>query len=299
MKATQKKSSEKLIGLDALLEIAETAIYSSYLADTIPISVILIGPSGAGKSKAIMQYKGTNGCHLTNDITSMGLQDILGGDHENKIRFLVVPDFNVVLSHRASTLQLTVANLLSVTSEGTVRIDDGREKKELKHAPIGILTAMTRDLYSRIAGKWAILGFSRRFMPIYYDYTLETRQKIQDSIVNGGTTLLQLMPRTMHTPKMLSGTDIGDYGDRIKAVSDELATNIGYVPSFSKSKGASAAGKGALFIGKQLEFTPHLALRTLARAHALRDGRKEVSDADMKFLLNMIGFTRFDRPGLL
>ena len=296
MKATSKRTSEKLIGLDSLLEIAETAIYSSYLADTIPISVILIGPSGAGKSKAIMQYKGTNGCHLTNDITSMGLQDILGGDHENKIRFLVVPDFNVVLSHRASTLQLTVANLLSVTSEGTVRIDDGREKKELKHSPIGILTAMTRDLYARIANKWAILGFSRRFMPIYYDYTLETRQKIQDSIMHGGTTLLQLIPRTMETPKKLTATLIGSYGERIKSISDELATNIGYVPSFSKKNVAS--GKSS-FIGKQLEFTPHLALRTMARAHALRDGRKEVAEADMKFLLNLISFTRYDRPGML
>src|SRR5216684_1802124 len=115
--------NEQLIGLDPLLEIVETAIYSAHLADTIPISAILIGPSGAGKSKAIIQYKGTNGCHLTNDVTSMGLQDILGADHENKVRFLVVPDFNVVLSHRASTLQLTVANLLSVLSEGTMRID--------------------------------------------------------------------------------------------------------------------------------------------------------------------------------
>lgn len=298
MKAKTKASREKLIGLDPLLEIAETAIYSSYLAGTIPISVILIGPSGAGKSKAIMQYKGTNGCHLTNDITSMGLQDILEGDKENKIRFLVVPDFNVVLSHRASTLQLTVANLLSVTSEGTVRIDDGREKKELKHAPIGILTAMTRDLYARIANKWAILGFSRRFMPVYYDYTLETRQKIQDSIVNGGTTLLQLIPRVMHTPKTITAdATIGSYADRIRSISDELATNIGYVPSYSKRNVAST-GKSA-FIGKQLEFTPHLALRTMARAHALRDSRKDVTEVDIKFLLDMIAFTRFDRPGML
>jgi len=295
---TRKRLPEKLVGLDPLLEIVETAIYSSYLADTIPISVILIGPSGAGKSKAIMQYKGTNGCHLTNDVTSMGLQDILGSDKENKIRFLVVPDFNVVLSHRASTLQLTVANLLSVTSEGTVRIDDGREKKELKHAPIGILTAMTRDLYARIANKWAILGFSRRFMPIYYEYTLETRQLIQESIVNGGTTLLQLVPRIMNTPRaIISNTLIGEYGDRIRLISDELATNIGYVPSYSKRNVAST-GKSA-FIGKQLEFTPHLALRTMARAHALRAERKDVNDADIKFLMDMISFTRFDRPGML
>lgn len=294
----KNKSSEKLIGLDPLLEIAETAIYSSYLAGTIPISIILIGPSGAGKSKAIMQYKGTNGCHLTNDITSMGLQELLGRDTENKVRFLVIPDFNVVLSHRASTLQLTVANLLSVTSEGTVRIDDGREKKEVQHAPIGILTAMTRDLYMRIANKWAVMGFSRRFLPIYYDYTLETRQLIQNSIMQGGTTLLQLMPRVMKTPKAItSNTSIGNFADMIRLVSDELSVNIGYVPALAK-RNVPAKNKST-FLGKQLEFTPHLALRTMARAHALKDNREEVTEKDIKFLMELIAFTRYDRPGQL
>lgn len=287
--------SEALIGLEPLLEIVETAIISSHLAATIPTSLILIGPSGAGKSKAIMQYKGTNGCHLTNDVTSMGLQDIFSNDPENKIRFLVVPDFNVVLSHRASTLQLTVANLLSATSEGTVRIDDGRDKKELSHNPIGILTAMTRDLYTHVAAKWAVLGFSRRFIPIYYEYTLETRQKIQESIVSGGTTLMQLLPKNLKVPNKPQATEVGALASKIQAISDELATNIGYVPVRTRK---SSKVKAA-FIGKQLEFTPHLALRTLARAHALRDNRKVVNEDDLKFLMSVINFTRFDRPGAL
>lgn len=287
---------EQLIGLNPLLEIVETAIFSSHLAGTIPISVILIGPSGAGKSKAIMQYRGTNGCHLTNDITSMGLQELLAPDHENKIRFIVVPDFNVVLSHRASTLQLTVANLLSVTSEGTIRVDDGRNKKEVKHAPIGIVTAMTRDLYARVAARWAMLGFSRRFLPVYYEYTLETRHKIQESIASGETTLLQLLPNDVKIPSIKGEVSIGTYSAKIQSISDELATNIGYIPKRGHAGKAKAAADN---IGKQLEFTPHLALRSMARAHALRDGRKIVNDADIKFLMNLIQYTRYDRPGQL
>jgi hypothetical protein len=40
-------------------------------------------------------------------------------------------------------------------------------------------------------------------------------------------------------------------------------------------------------------------LRSLARAHALLENRKEVNDDDVKFLMKMIGFTRFDRPGMI
>ena len=288
--------SEMLIGFDAIMEIVETALYSAYIAGTIPLSVILIGPSGGGKSKVIMQYSGSTGCHLTNDITSSGLQQLLERDYEGKIRTLVIPDFNVVLSHRSSTLQLTIANLLSVTSEGTVRIDDGREKKETKHVPIGIITAMTRELYTHVAKKWAILGFNRRFLPIYFEYSMETRKRVQQSITAGSATLLQLAPRMMHANGVMRDVEVGtNYALEIQSLSDELSNNIGYIPM--RMRQPSKDKEKSFFIGKQLEFTPHLALRSMARAHALKSGRDNVTAEDITFITHLLDFTRFDRPG--
>lgn len=297
MTAQAKRAlSESLIGVESLSEIAETALFSAYLTKNVPTSLVFIGPSGAGKSKLVMQYQNINGSHLTTDITSSGLQELLAGDPMNKIRFLIVPDFNVVLSHRASTLQLTIANLLSVTSEGTVRIDDGRLKKETKHNPCGIMTAMTRELYSQFARKWAVLGFNRRFLPIYYDYGLGTRQKINVAIMTGKVTLLQLARSAIPMPKRECDVTIATpVAIRIQSLSDELATNIGWVPISRRGGGKS----GAIFTEKQLEFSPHLALRSMARAHALREGRGTVGDDDLNFLLKLIGFTRYDRPGML
>lgn len=293
--AAPQLQPEELIGIEKLSEIVETALYTAHITNSIPTSLIFIGPSGAGKSKLIMQYRSVNGSHLTSDVTSMGLQELLGQDYEGKINFLIIPDFNLVLSHRSSTLQLTIANLLSVTSEGTVRIDDGRVKKEVKHRPVGILTAMTRDLYAYVARKWAILGFNRRFLPIYYDYSLETRQKIQHSIQIGTTTLLQLCERNIKTPKHPHPVEISEeIANKIQIVSAELAENIGWIPHRSKS------GKlQARHIGKQLEFSPHLALRSMARAHALRAGREEVTSKDLDFLMKLLEFTRYDQPGKL
>jgi len=299
MKKTRKRHSESLIGMESLSEIAETALFSAHLTKNVPTSLVFIGPSGAGKSKLVMQYQNINGSHLTTDITSSGLQELLSNDPLGKIKFLIIPDFNVVLSHRASTLQLTIANLLSVTSEGTVRIDDGRLKKETKHEPCGIMTAMTRDLYSLFARKWAVLGFNRRFLPIYYDYSLQTRQKINTAIMGGAVTLLQLARAAVPMPKKEVDVVINHaMGQRIQLLSDELANNIGYIPA-KRAKGEKGPHSGARFAGKQLEFTPHLALRSMARAHALRRGHGDVQDDDLDFLFRLIGFTRYDRPGQL
>lgn len=295
-------AKENLIGLEPLEEICETAIFSSHLTDTIPISVMLIGPSGAGKSKLIMQYQNANGCHITSDVTSMGLQELMQLDHKGEVKFIIIPDFNLVLSHRASTLQLVIANLLSLTSEGTIRIDDGRVRKETKHAPVGIITAMTRELYRHVAKKWSVLGFNRRFLPIFYDYSVETRMRIQNSIVNGTTTLLQLAERKLNVPPKPSDVSVSQVGKDIQMLSDELATNIGYLPAQSRDKAKEENNnhrKGVMFIGKQLEFSPHLSLRSMARAHALRDGRNKVQDQDVKFLMRLLTFTRYDRPGSL
>jgi hypothetical protein len=310
--------SEAMIGTGPLVEILETVLHSSHITHSIPLSVMLIGPSGAGKSKLVMQYQHSAGCHLTSDITSMGLQEILAKDIDGKIHFIILPDFNLVLSHRQSTLQLTIGNLLSMTSEGTIRIDDGRAVKETKHSPIGIISAMTREMYATIGKKWLALGFNRRFIPINYDYSLKTREKVQLSIANGLTTMLHLAEKKISIPKQKINVQINEEcSARIRGYSGELATNIGWIPSRGRQRGRPAPKKDeparvvehsskheefkpkAIFTGKQIEFSPHIVLRTIARSHALREGRDLVNESDLEFVMQMIEFTRYDKPVML
>ena len=292
---------ERLIALDPIVKILETIIFSSYVLGSIPVSAFVVAPSGAGKSKTIIQYKGTNGCHLTNDVTSMGLQELLKNDNDGKLRTIIVPDFNLVLSHRTSTLQLTIANLLSVMSEGTVRIDDGRETKEVKHDPVGVITAMTFDMYKRQAIRWMALGLTRRFLPLYYDYGLSTRLKIQDSIAKGHTTALQLESKTLPVPRHEKEIHIpSHFAKAIQELSSELAFNLGKVPlPKPRDKNRARAGQKFADVGKQLEFSPHVTLRTLAKASALKRDSWEIEQVDLDFLLEVMRYTRIDRPGEL
>lgn len=306
---TRIHAGEMMIGTEPLCEILETVFFSAHLTNAIPVSVMLIGPSGAGKSKLVMQYQHSVGCHVTTDVTSMGLQELLAKDTTGDIRFIIIPDFNLVLSHRHSTLQLTIGNLLSMTSEGTIRIDDGRANKETKHAPIGIVSAMTREMYAGIGKKWTALGFNRRFLPINYDYGIRTREQVQMSIASGLTTMLHLAEKKILVPKQRAAIEIPEnLSLRISNYSQDLANNIGWVATRSGRSKMSQSQRQrddseqtefkpkATFMGKQIEFSPHIVLRTLARAHALRNGRGEVNGDDLEFLMKAIQFTRYDQP---
>lgn len=297
---------ELLIALEPITRILETTIHSSCLLGGIPVSAFVVAPSGSGKSKAIIQYKGTHGCHLTNDITSMGLQELLRIDHKNELRTIIIPDFNLVLSHKVSTLNLTIANLLSVMAEGTVRIDDGRQTKETRHDPVSVVTAMTFDMYKIQSHRWAALGLTRRFLPLYYEYSLATRRKIQDSISNGHTTALQLQAKNLRLPREKKEIYITEnFANEIKDLSKELADNLALVPLPSKYKSRKKAdvednGKVKFApLAKQLEFSPHITLRSLAKANALKHERWEVEREDIDFLVEVMGYTRIDRPGEL
>src|SRR4029077_18522366 len=133
-----------LVGMETLQEIIETVLFTPAIFDCVPISIILVGPPGTGKSKIILQFSAPS-LMKTNDVTSAGLADIVGDDKDNNVRHVIVPDFNIVVSHKSSTSNLTIASLLTLMSEGILRIDDGRRKKELVHSPLGIITAMTRE----------------------------------------------------------------------------------------------------------------------------------------------------------
>lgn len=301
MKPTLDRS---LIGMEPLLEIVETGFFTAPLADCIPLSILLIGPPGSGKSKAILQYASPN-IHKTNDVTSAGLGELMEDDKESKLRHIIIPDFNIVVSHKSSTANFTIASLLTLMSEGILRIDDGRRKKEIIHSPVGILTAMTREIYEEHAVRFRKLGISRRFIPVFFTYGIRTRELIQKSISSGKTTLQQLQEKKIFLPDQkrwpIKIEIPSSASDRIERLSREMAEHLSFHPHWEKSfnggAGSNESWKIVPFRGATpIEFTPHMILRAMAQAHALRAGRRVVKESDTDFLIQFINFCNYSNP---
>jgi hypothetical protein len=292
-----------MVGIDPLMEIVETALFTACLKNSVPISFILVGPPGSGKSKLILQFS-CDSIHKTNDVTSQGLADIVQGDPVSMVRHLIIPDFNIVVSHKPTTSNLTVASLLTLMSEGVLRLDDGRRSKEMEHSPIGIITAMTRDIYEENAGRFKKLGIGRRFVPLFFNYGIKTRELVQDSIRDGATTLCQLEPRIVELPDRDTwpfeiSTENGQ-AERLRILSRDMSSALSYYPQWEKVMDRENRTNSWQIIPykgtEPIEFTPHMVLRAMAQAHALRDKRAEIGKQDVDFCIRLVEFMNYAQP---
>lgn len=296
----------ELIGLQPIMEICITTILTGQLSDGIPLSILLVGPSGAGKSKTVLRLEGEM-IHRADDLTAQGLWAILSADRESKITHIVLGDFNLPLSHKTAVSGLTVASMLTIMSDGTMRLDDGRTEKVLQHAPVGFISGVTDDMYLDSHNKWRKLGILRRLLGIHYSYSTSTKEAAQAAIASGKITLQQppavkilKLPRRVHISILTEQAAI------ISALSLRLSTNLGQRVTWTRRSPAELAANPKTGVGKRLvqdkpllEFSPHLFLRAMAQAHALYRKQAKVTNEDVEFLKQLIDFTNPGQPKLL
>jgi hypothetical protein len=275
-------------------EACESILRTSQLLNNRPVSALLVGPSGGGKSQTIMRFKAP-WIHHTNDITTQGLAHILSTDKQEKLRSIILPDFNIPLSHKSSVVTLTVSNLLSLMSEGTCRIDDGRQEKEIKHSPMSIISAVTPPMYQSHYKKWFNLGFIRRFLILHYNYKLETKREGTENIKNQKITAKALPDIMLDKSKVPAKFDVllkPQEADEIMNLCYHLARYQGMTISRAYKTGETK------FDCKEpaLEFAPHLILQAVAKGNALRMKRRKVNAEDIEFLVKLLGFTDPSQP---
>ena len=278
--------------LGPVREIIETVLFTGQITGEIPTSIMLVGPSGSAKSKLLSSYREPQ-IHSTDSITSMGLWDIASNDPKNEKKFILIPDMNPTLSRRSSTTQATIANLLSVTSDGMVRVDDGRREKKCEHVPMGLITACTPEIYEKHARQWFALGLRRRIIPIFYGYTYATQNELQ-TLARGGK--IHSAPAQRIRLNFSSGMQKPVIGDNegliIEKHSIKFATNLGKL-SFIDSSVRKWQVRDVIPV------SPHVTLRTLAMAHALHRNSAKVGVEDMSFLMQFIEFTDPEKPRLI
>lgn len=276
-----------LPGTERIQNIINTTLHTVLIKGNIPISLILVCPSGGGKSQTLLKWE-ASWIHHTGDITSQGLFDIMEHDRENAIRTIILPDFNLPLSHKASVTNLTVANMLSVLSEGIVRIDDGRTKKEIRHSPVSFLSAVTPDMYWQHYKRWRAIGLLRRFLLINYRYGEKAitagMKAIREDEIGGMPLEKQIISKRLVQHSVVIPSE---YDADIELQANALAYNLGY----QISKDAKANKFNWTVIERALGFSPYVCSRTMVRANAIAHERFKVDQSDVDFLTDLMEFT--------
>ena len=274
--------------LESLAAIVETALHTASVRDEIPVSLILVGPSGSAKSKLLRLYE-SDQVHVTDSITSQGLWDIVQRDSKCEKSFIVIPDINPTLSRRSSTTQATVGNLLSVTGDGTVRVDDGRGEKVCKHPPMGLITACTPEIYHRHARQWFALGLIRRIIPIFYSYSGTTQDSLQKLVREGKIHASFLTPRAIVPPPPARPALNSTTPLQFENKSQTLAHNLGKLQFLD-------SGIKKWQIKNVVPVSPHVTIRTMAMAHALRRHSAKVEEEEVDFISDFVSFTDPETP---
>jgi len=279
----------QLFRMELLQEIAETTFFTASLENENPLSILFVGPSGAAKTKLIQSYKSPF-FHITDSVTSKGLYDVMKGDPSGKIKFIMVPDLNPTLSRKPSTAQATIANLLSITCDGTVRIDDGREHKECAHRPIGFVSACAPEIYDKNARKWFALGLRRRIIPIFFSYTQETINALQKETRNGRVNSGDVEANNLKFPSRMVRPEIPAMMKYdIEKLSIVFARNLGKIAFVAENIRKWT-------VREVLPISPQVTLQNLAMAHALRARRSRVLECDISFLNSFVEFTDHETP---
>lgn len=284
-----------LIALDFIADILEVIFWTAGLREGIPLSCFLIARSGAGKSRSIVPFVGTN-LFRCDDLTSSGLQQTLEADKDNVITHILISDFNAVLSHKTSTTNLTIGNLLALMSEGTMRIADGRRNKELKHNPVGLVVGITPEMYEMNFSRWNNIGFCRRFLPIFYDYSALTIVKIMEAIEKNKVRMVVGPPKEFQLPlKKQQPIWSAEVSRMLDSLTYQFCDNLAVRPTFRRSSDQQIQIV-PLNAAPPLPFTPKQMLQELAEGHALKRKSPKVQDVDLAFVGKIISFTRYGYP---
>lgn len=278
--------------LEHLEEIITTSMFTSFISSATPVSIILVAPSGTAKSTLIRRVHAPF-IHSTDSFSSQGLWQLAQADPKNEIKAISVPDINLTLSRRPSTVQSAVATLLSLTFDGTARIDDGREIKMCKHDAVSFVSAVTPEIYTLQAKKWFALGLRRRIIPLFYQYSRETVNKLQQAVVDG--KLVSKNPSLLKLELIKQRNPLVDrtMALHIRALSEQFAGLLG--KNFIKIRKDDRVVK-KWYNENIVPISPHLTLRTLAQSHTILRKSAKVEQADIDFLSRFIAFCDQECP---
>lgn len=284
--------NNKAYCLGMLQQMLKTVVYTASVKDAIPVSVILVAPSGTAKSKLLKSFLG-DGLHQTDSFSSQGLFELVAQDPTNKLRWIVTADMNPTLSRRQSTVEATVANLLTLLMDGTCRVDDGRSVKQMKHNPIGLISACTPDIFAKQTKKWFALGLRRRIIPLFYEYSNETIRELlskvrEDKISGADFPTVRFSISHKHNPAMSHNIAL-----QIEALGINMSTNMGL------TRATDSEGKVRWFAKQIIPISPVVVLRTIAKANAIKMDRGQVSNEDVEFTARFVDFTNQSKPMVL
>jgi hypothetical protein len=248
-------------GLLPIKHCVELALYSAYVKDVDPLSLLVIAPVGSGKTELLKAYNVNRGVTFYNDFTSYGVYQLLSQIQAGLIRHVLLGDFVRLLARGKAVIREIVATLNALIEEGVQNIETFfvhfHSPKPVK---AGVIAALTTEEWRLRRRQWIRMGFLSRALPVSYVLAPEDKLRGEGLIYNGEQPFnpieLKLPNETVNVT--------------LTQKSKEALKRLGRVL--------------AAVNNDETGFRSHKHIIAMAKASALRQGRSEVKEEDISLL---------------
>jgi len=241
-----------MIEINDLKKIMKLVLISGYLKKEKPLNLMLLSSAGSGKTEIISTFKSPRITFQT-DLSYMGLLKLL--KEKKQIKHLIIPDYTKITNKKKSTADNLTSLLNAMIEEGIGEINLFQFRENFKNRNVGLILTTTKASFAQKKDVWEKSGFPSRFIICSYKYSDKTRDKI-----------IQYINAEMYK----------DYQNKI------------VLKGFKDCEVISTEE-----LNKQLnpytkkQFRSLKQLQTLAKSNAINEGRKKVSEKDIKEIIRL------------
>lgn len=253
-----------MINLEQLEKLLEVTLFTGYIKDERPVSLLIIAKPESGKTELVKKAKRSKGILYLTDATAWGIINSHWDDIESrKVRHIIIPDLTVPLGKATETRQGLTRFLSALIEEGAVELQSYVTNKKAKVDDLrcGLISTITPDALRDQRGGWRKFGFMSRMLPVSYSYSTGTVNKIFDSICSHQYRIESPLTKTLPDQDIVVTVPDYNYMDTLRTLSRVLA-NVDQLYGFRYQR----------------------QLQTLMMASALYDGRTEVNKEDLDFV---------------
>jgi hypothetical protein len=257
-----------MIKTELIEHTCKLAIFSSFIKNEKPVSIILLAPPEHAKSEILKKFAFIETVKICTDFNTFQFADYATEYQMGLKRTIIIPDFLRIVKRRYSTTSNTLGIINAITEEGWIgKLPLG----QIVNTPIfaNILTAITEDEILDKRYKWARMGFLSRFVPLSYKYQEKTKRLIREYIKD--RMYKEDKPHDFKTPKEpIDITLPKQIADKIESIVLDISEK-----------------------NNLLGFRLQRQLQVLAMSNALSNQRNVVTEDDFKVIEMISNFINF------
>jgi len=281
-----------------IVKLIKYSIISAQIKEeppTAPLSPWLIAPTEHNKTRILLKFLKALHTSTIENLSNKPLNELIKEqDKKQTVYHLIVLDLERALANRYGVVQPVFGTLLNLLDEGVQMSLYYGQIYHLKHRiRMGIITALTPEIFKQHFGTWNKTGHLTRILPISWKYSDSTRNDINRYI-------RQELPKivdetTAHIERRGKQTvtiNNSDVACGIQLLSEQLTERLRkfYVTRQTKY------GKYKVYFTIE-GFRLHKMLRLLAKAIAYDKDRNDVNYEDFAELKELSDFIRLpDNP---